>query len=212
MNRAREDVVHPMARLLTKRWRRMKGLVLVLLSLLGSWVAAAYWLDRAGPSRSLRQSYAAIVVAGCRVLPNGHPSFALQRRVDLALSLHAEGLAGRIVFTGGVGTFPPSEAAAAADYARALGLPQEAIVLEERSTSTEENARFAAELLGDTPIIVVSDAYHTYRARRVFAQYFSEVDVAGSIGTQGARMKGSLREVGALLAFALRSSLHRRSP
>ena len=160
------------------------------------------WLDRVG-QREPNGVYDAIVVLGCRVDPGGAPSQALARRTRHAVRLYRRGLAPTIVFTGGVGEHPPSEAQAAAGLAARLGVPTKAMVLEENSTSTEENASCARELLDAERVLLVTDAYHTFRARRVFGRYFEDVSASGSIGALGPRIRGSLREVGVVAMYAL---------
>jgi uncharacterized SAM-binding protein YcdF (DUF218 family) len=111
-----------------------------------------------------------------------------------------------VLFTGGVGHYPPSEAEASAQLASELGLPASATLLETRSTSTYENARYAAQLLSDPRsrrILLVTDAYHVFRARRIFADFFGEVDAVGSTYGVASRVRGALREVLALLKYAV---------
>ena len=179
------------------------------------WGALAALLDAHGAWTPTNTRYDVIIVAGCRVDANGQPSLALQRRTRLAVDLWSQGRAPVVVFTGGVGTFPPSEARAAADYATQRGLPPDAAVLEERSTSTEENARFAAALLQDLGVphaaaLLVTDGYHTFRARRVFAQHFAQVDAMGSQPSWDVRTRGALREVFAVAWYGATGKLSAR--
>jgi uncharacterized SAM-binding protein YcdF (DUF218 family) len=106
------------------------------------------------------------------------------------------------VLTGGVGQHPPSEARVAAEIARRLHVPEEALVLEERSTSTEENAREAAREVSAGRVLVVTDTYHAFRAQRVFARHFDHAVAVGSAGPAAVRIRGALREVTALGAYA----------
>ncbi len=175
--------------------------MLVTLSL--AYLATAAWLDRRGMREPPRETFDAIVVCGCRVHRDGRASPALARRARLAAALHRRGLAPILVTTGGVGTPPPSEARAAAEIAMREGVPEHAIVLEERSTSTEENAREAARLVDAQRVLVVTDAYHVFRAERVFRRYFDHAVAVGTTGSPGARARGALREVTALTAYAL---------
>lgn len=171
------------------------------------WGALAGWLDWLGQRAPPDGTWDAIVVAGCRVGPDGRPSIALQRRTARAVDLWKEGRAPRVLFTGGVGRYPPSEARAAATFAEGLGLPPDAVLLEDASTSTEENARFSAERHGFTRVLVVTDAWHVFRARRVFARYFTEVAGAGSNGRLDARVVGALREVLAVVYYGVTGRL-----
>lgn len=174
------------------------------LAALGIWLLGAVLLDAYGRRAVPDGDYDAIVVAGCRVDPSGQPSKALARRTRLAVELWQQGRAPIVLFTGGVGAFPPSEARAAADYARTLGLPEDAAHLEDRSTSTDENARYGAELLGpDARVLVVSDTYHILRAERVFGRHFATARGIGSRSIPSVRVRGALREVLAVAWYSV---------
>ena len=179
----------------------------VLLGGIIVWTLCALGLDAWGKTQRPSGTYDAIVVAGCRVGPDGLPSPALEWRVRLAVALWHEGWAPRVVFTGGVGTFPPAEAVASATLARTLGLPEAATHIEDRSTSTEENARNAALTLNVQRVLVVTDAYHVFRARRLFDRHFEEVDAVGSTYGVVSRVRGAYREVLAVLKFAALSTI-----
>lgn len=193
----------------------MPTLRLLLLTTLTTWTLAAVALDAWGRAGVPEGRYDAIIVAGCRVYPDGNPSPPLQHRAALAVELWKAGVAPKVVFTGGLdddvraawGDEGPTEAAAAARWARDRGLPAAAVVLEERSTSTEENAAFAAKLVRGERVVVVTDAYHTFRARRVFDRYFGEVTAVGSTYGRWTRIRGAYREVPAIVSYALRGRL-----
>jgi uncharacterized SAM-binding protein YcdF (DUF218 family) len=71
-----------------------------------------------------------------------------------------------VVFTGAVTSGRASEASEMAQIARKLGLPAEAVLLDEKSRSTWENAEQASTLIGNVDYVVVaSDALHATRAR-----------------------------------------------
>jgi len=80
----------------------------------------------------------------------------------------------RIIFSGG--TDPswgpgPSEAAIVKQYFVSFGISAERISIEERSQTTEENARFTANLIKPTPQsrwLLVTSAYHMPRAMGAF--------------------------------------------
>jgi len=168
------------------------------------WLASAAALDRIGSGDRLRTDYDAIVVAGAGVLASGAPSRPLAARVDLAVKLHREGRAPLIVMTGGVGAHPPAEAEVAARRARSQGVPEDAIVLESRSTSTEENAQFAASILGRSArVLLVTDRFHVFRARRVFSRRFDHVHAIGCVSAPWPRFRGAVREVVAVASYAV---------
>ena len=109
-----------------------------------------------------------IVVLGARVMPDGRPSPALERRMQVGIALYRAGVGGRLLVSGG-GRGPVSEAAAMRDLALAAGIADADIVIEARSRSTLENAIETAKLLpGPVPIVLVTDGYHALRARLLF--------------------------------------------
>lgn len=113
----------------------------------------------------------AIVVLGARVLPNGEPADSLRTRTLQAAKLYRDGIAPVIICTGGVGDNPPAESKVSAALAAQNGVPQQDLILEEHSTSTRENAEYAARICrerGWKRVVVVSDPYHLLRASREF--------------------------------------------
>lgn len=159
--------------------------------------AAAWWLDRWGRRPADTGPWDVVVLAGCRVHPNGSPSSALQRRISETAALWHGGAAPLVVTTGGE-TAPgrPTEAFVAARGLRARGVPADVIRLEDRSRNTAENAEFTRVLLGgDLRVLVVSCHYHRWRCERLFAAHFSCVGSAGPVAPGWGRL---LREVGSV--------------
>ncbi|OKO90694.1 hypothetical protein AC629_04270 [Bradyrhizobium sp. NAS80.1] len=79
----------------------------------------------------------------------------------------------RIIFSGGTdpSTPGPSEAAIVKQYFISFGIASERILIEERSQTTEQNARFTADLIHPTPgarFLLVTSAYHMPRAMGAF--------------------------------------------
>ncbi|MBV1859720.1 MAG: YdcF family protein [Nannocystaceae bacterium] len=176
-----------------------------ILGLLGGWLVLAVALDMFGRrSPPVDDVFEAIVVLGCRVFPSGEPSTALRERVKLAVSLFESRRAPLLITTGGTGDSGFAEAEVAARIALELGVPRSAIHMESRSTSTQENARYCAMQVPARRVLLVTDAYHCVRARRVFARYFERVGTAGSVHPAlRLRLKGALREVPVLVAYGL---------
>ena len=117
------------------------------------------------------EKHDAIVVLGAAVWANETPSPTLMRRTKHAIELYHRGAAPLLVLSGGLGKHPPSEAEAMARLCRAANVPQSALLLEDRSTSTIENATFSLRFLPngkDARILVVSDRYHLPRAAMIF--------------------------------------------
>jgi uncharacterized SAM-binding protein YcdF (DUF218 family) len=172
-----------------------------------AWLAAAGALDLHGGSLDVAPPYDYVVVAGAGVMPDGTASDALLARTRLAVDLYEAGAAPRIALTGGVGDWGDAESEVAAALARGWGVPEEALVLERTSTSTEENAAHLHAILGDARIVVVTDRYHALRCRRVFGRYFPEPDAVGAVSPWFVRLRGSIREVAALAVYGARGRL-----
>ena len=84
-------------------------------------------------------AYDVIVVLGAAVWPGGQPSPALQRRILHAVDLWQRGYAAYLLVTGGVGKYPPAEAAVMQRLA-VTRHSSPAILCEDQATSTFESA------------------------------------------------------------------------
>ena len=160
-------------------------------------------IDAYGNRTPKQTNYDAIIVAGCKVKADGTPSLALMARTRHAADLARQGYAKTIVFTGGAANGLASEAAVAAQYLRKIEpLLELTVLLEERSTSTEENAAFSKALYPElSSILVVSDSYHIFRAEKVFDRHFHAADGSGRIPRWNVRIKGALRELIAIPVY-----------
>ena len=84
-----------------------------------------------------------------------------------------------IVTSGGQGSNEPvSEARCMADYLMDGGVPEDQILLEDRSHNTKENFLYSKELLadegidvGETDVLVVSNGFHLTRARMLAERF-----------------------------------------
>lgn len=108
------------------------------------------------------------------------------RVAERGAELYLEGFAPRVVMSGGLGNLTQGmwdepEAVKFARVARERGVPEEAILLESRSTNTGENVRFTRELLeglGLQPrsFILVQKPYMERRTYATFKQNWPDVD------------------------------------
>ena len=110
----------------------------------------------------------AVLVLGCQV--RGEiPSYMLHGRLNKALEVLSDHPEAVVVVTGGQGRGERiTEAEAMRRYLERNGISPERIYMEEKSTSTEENMVYSAEILrglGITEnIAVVTNEFHQYRA------------------------------------------------
>jgi uncharacterized SAM-binding protein YcdF (DUF218 family) len=101
----------------------------------------------------------------------GRPSPVLEARLNHALWLYRQGLAPRILTTGGKGgdpTFTEGEVARA--YLTKHDIPSEAIIVESEGETTVYSTTAAAEIMRRMNLkscIVVSDGYHIYRVKKM---------------------------------------------
>jgi uncharacterized SAM-binding protein YcdF (DUF218 family) len=149
----------------------------------------------------------AIVVLGCRMPRDGTLGSAMERRVATGVALLREGVAPRLVLSGG-GEGARPEAEAMRELALRLGAAETTILLEARSRNTIENASLSAALLrrhGLRRVVVVTDRYHALRARLLFRWAALEVvAVAAAPGRLRRDWKMWLRESVALPRSLLR--------
>jgi len=132
-------------------------------------------------ARSEPGNHDVIVVLGAAQLPDGSPGPVIERRVGEALRLWRAGKAPRILFSGGATALPTTEAETMAVLARAEGLPEDAIHLEDRSTRTLENAVFCVKIMraqGWREPLVVTDDFHMARAVYCFRALRQPVSAA----------------------------------
>lgn len=150
----------------------------------------------------------AVVVLGAG-LRGDRVSRVLRYRLDAAYEYHLQNPGAVIVVTGGQGrgeTVP--EAVAMKRYLVQRGVPEELIIEEGKSTSTEENFLFAAALLAERgigqnePIAYATNAFHCYRAGQ-YARLvgFTEVSAIPAGISAGSVMTCYLREVFAVLYY-----------
>ncbi|MEO7457581.1 MAG: YdcF family protein [Gemmatimonadaceae bacterium] len=119
----------------------------------------------------------ALVVLGRGVDPDGSLPVLAKQRVERAAELFAWEVAPRIIFSGRCSlmtdTIPDrSEAAAMAEYAAAIGLPPDALLVEDDSRDTVGNAYFVLRRFLEpnewNAIRVVTSDFHIQRASWVF--------------------------------------------
>jgi uncharacterized SAM-binding protein YcdF (DUF218 family) len=107
------------------------------------------------------------IVFGSAVHEGREAGPGIRRRVDAAATLFEEGNIDRLILSGGIGEGNAlSEAKVMEEEAMEHGVPKEAIILEESSTSTWENIKFAHALAKNCDLVLaVSDRYHLARIR-----------------------------------------------
>ena len=143
----------------------------------------------------------AIVVFGAAEYV-GHPSPVYRARLDHAYDLFERGLAPVIITTGGAGGDPRySEGQVGRDYLETRGVPDVNLIAETQGDNTDESTQRVAVIMrtnGMHSALLVSDAYHLYRAKKMMAREGVQVYVSprpGSVPkTALGRWMAALRE------------------
>ena len=116
-----------------------------------------------------------IIILGCGMRKDGTPRPLLAGRIDRAMTFSREqydatGRTARFVVSGGKGSDEPiSEAQCMKNYLISNGVPEEQIILEDKSTNTLENMKFSKEKIiafGDASAKVAfsTSGYHVFRS------------------------------------------------
>jgi uncharacterized SAM-binding protein YcdF (DUF218 family) len=144
-----------------KRGLIIFAVILLLLASLGAalFFGLGFWLS---PQDSLAKSDAIVAISGGETTS----------RAEEAVRLYKEGWAPLIIFSGAaLDPTGPSNAQAMKTLAIAQGVPADAIIIDEVSTTTTENADAVAKLTSDRQlhqIILVTSPYHQRRASVTF--------------------------------------------
>ena len=158
-------------------WRALLVPVLVVAVYLG-WIAVQ--IHKQSSIDEARRADVIIIMGAAEY--RGKPSPVLRARIDHALELWKRNLAPRILTTGGAGGDPVyTEGEVARNYLVRQGVPSEAIMVESEGSSTWQSTAIAAEMMRRTNLkscIVVSDAYHIFRVKKMLE--FRGLDVYGS--------------------------------
>ena len=167
-------------RLLRPKWlRALVGCVIAvcmtaILATLGKMAMAA--ADRPADGQDCT-----VVVLGCQVFPDGHPSLMLRGRINAAydyLTAHPDALC---IASGGQGS---DEGISEAECIRrdliALGIAEGRIILEDESTDTLSNLQNSFALLppGTERVGIVTNDFHIFRALAM-ARHISGLEFCG---------------------------------
>jgi uncharacterized SAM-binding protein YcdF (DUF218 family) len=159
------------------------------------------------------------VVLGTEVLSGGRPSRTLAARVRHAAGLYERGRVRLIIATGGLGKHPPAEAEVMGRVLGEEGVPDHAVMLEDRALNTWDSARFVtgmAKKLGVSDVLVVTDPLHCVRTVAAFERaglgaWAEPVYDSPMWRGSWARLGQFVRELGALVWYRIRFGVGTRS-
>jgi uncharacterized SAM-binding protein YcdF (DUF218 family) len=182
------------------------GIVVVIA--VAGYAAYRVW-DQAG--RDERRDADAIVVMGAAQY-DGRPSPLFAARLDHAIELFHEGVAPRLIVTGGKREGDrTTEAATARAYAVQHDVPEDAILVEDTSRTTLQSIRGVEALMRDSGLrtaVFVSDPTHMLRVLRMAADvgidaYGSPTRTSPLERDPAGRLDAIVHELGALGVYFL---------
>ena len=153
---------------------RAASVVTVFICLVGFPFAQMFCFGRT----DYRRQADAIVVFGARIYANGKVSDALADRVRTGCELYRDGLAIRIIFSGGPGDGDVHETEGMRKMALKLGVPEQAIILDTGGLSTQATVLNTCAIfkdLGVRRVLVVSHFYHLPRIKMSYQRRGREV-------------------------------------
>lgn len=191
------------------RWVRWVALILVVLLAYPVWLGVEIW--RQSHRDEIHFSDAIVVLGAAQY--QGHPSPIYKARLDHAAYLYTEGVAERVVVTGGKRKGDQfTEAETGYLYLGANGVAREDVLLEQSGKTSLESLRNVWEMTRrhdiDT-LVLVSDPLHSERIERIASDLgFEEVHTSPASYTQLERSRETkakelVREVGAILLYEL---------
>lgn len=133
-----------------------------------------------------------IIIHGCQIRKDGTLTKLLQSRADRAIEfakMQKESTGKDIVFipSGGKGSDEIiSEAKAISNYLLETGIPEDRILVEDRSTSTYENIKYSVELVEkktgtkDSKIALSTTNYHVFRSGLIASEMGYNIEGIGS--------------------------------
>jgi len=157
--------------------------VLVLVAMVGLYLVVTFLQVWHASRSDAAPASDAIVVLGAAQY-DCEPSPVLGQRLDHALGLYRDGVAGTIVVTGGkLEGDRCTEASASADYLRAEGVPDEDLLLEVQGRNSWESLAATGHILRErdlTRVVLVTDGYHALRVRAIADQIGLDPSVSPS--------------------------------
>ena len=181
----------PFVRLIETIWVHTSGKIVlsVMALVLAFSVCFAGYLSvrMAMAVTNLPEQPCTVVVLGCKV-KGDVPSLMLRRRLEAACTYLEEHPEVMCIVSGGQGAGEKiSEAQAMQTYLIEKGIDAERILMEDKSTNTEENLAFSKNILEENGLgnaaLIVTDGFHQYRAS-LFAEELGLDAYSTSCNTQ----------------------------
>lgn len=186
-----------------KRWPLWRMLLWPLLLYVAAMVA---FLAIYGVSDNIRPAQVGIVF-GSGVRDDGKVSPSLSVRLDRGLALYHSHMVPRLIVSGGDDKNGYNEAHVMRGYLLSKGMPSDAVIMEDKSKTTWENAKFSAVIMrahGWSSATVISEYFHIYRCYWFLkAQGFDQLSSASAVSWHPHSIFLLFREVAAVTRYTL---------
>ncbi|CAM3488685.1 YdcF family protein [Brevibacillus invocatus] len=189
-----------------KAWRKKILVPLLGILILGATWAGYNWylIEKTIQEAAPRHADVGIVLGAA--VWGERPSPGLRERLDYALWLYNEGYVEYLLVTGGLGEGKKvTEAFAMQQYLLEQGVPADAILLEEKATSTYENLLYSQQVMESVESVklksalVISHDYHIARAKTMA----DDLELpAAAVGVQSHVLYSPYHKVREILALA----------
>ncbi|MCG8474052.1 MAG: YdcF family protein [Cytophagales bacterium] len=165
-----------------KKRKKAAGLALLWIFIFGNGIlyeqCFRWWRMPQPTLASLPHTETAVLLGGGGLAPAEDLESIIQHetntrpRFNIALALYKAKKFDRLLITAGNLNFGGLEARELKRYFVFMGIPAEAIVLEEKARTTAENAIYSEKLMKekgmDKDILLITDAFHMRRAQKIF--------------------------------------------
>ena len=153
-----------------------------------------------------------LIVLGCGV-QGDRVTLTLANRLDRAVEYLGENPHTTVIVSGGQGAHENiSEAEAMHGYLIAHGIDKERIIMEDKSTSTEENFAFSKKIIDElypdgAKVVFVTTYFHVYRAGRVAQKAGLQAQGIGAKGVWYITFNDYLRECVGIIMYTLKGKI-----
>lgn len=125
---------------------------------------------------SIDKKYDAIVVLGAGLRSDGTPSNMLEDRLKGAIELYEKGVSSKIILSGDCSGEDYDEVSSMKKFCIDNGVPEDAIVRDDKGFSTYETMENVVEKMGYKSVIVVTQKYHLYRSVYIARRMGADAD------------------------------------
>lgn len=157
-----------------RRSRMKRNLLIVLVVCFAAgllWCASVFGrINSAATTNPMQEADVGIILG--MAMWGDKPSPGLQERLDYGLELYREGKFPRFIVSGGLdrADYKYTEAEGMKNYLVEQGVPENAIIMEDKSTSTYENLRFSQKLMKSKDLntaVIITHTFHGQRALEI---------------------------------------------